>query len=46
MEILEDKYSEPGLLEKALDHYFNTMFIPNVENGKFDSNNFKLAKNL
>ena len=44
MEILEDKYSEPGLLEKALDHYFNTMFIPNVENGKFDSNNFKLAK--
>ena len=44
MEILEDKYSEPGLLEKALDHYFNTIFIPNVENGKFDSNNFKLAK--
>ena len=44
MEILEDKYSEPGLLEKALDHYFNTMFIPNVENDKFDSNNFKLAK--
>ncbi len=44
MEFLEDKYSETGLLEKALDHYFNTIFMPNIENGRFESNNFKLAK--
>lgn len=44
MEFLEDKYSEEGLLENALDHYFNTMFMPNINGNKFDSKNFKLAK--
>lgn len=44
MEFLEDRYSEEGLLENALDHYFNTMFMPNINGNKFDSKNFKLAK--
>lgn len=44
IEFLEDKYSEDGLFDKALDYYFDTIFNPNVINGKFESKNFELAK--
>ena len=44
IEFLEDKYSEDGLFRKALDYYFDTIFNPNVIDGKFESKNFELAK--
>ena len=44
IEFLEDKYSEAGLFCKALDYYFDTIFNPNVIDGKFESKNFELAK--
>lgn len=43
MEFLEDKYSEEGLLENALNHYFDTIFMPNIDGNKFESKNFHLA---
>ena len=44
IEFLEDKYSEDGLFCKVLDYYFDTIFNPNVIDGKFESKNFELAK--
>lgn len=43
-EFLEDKYTEEGLGEKALEFYFDMIFRPNIINGKFEEGNFKLAK--
>lgn len=43
IEILEDKYTEEGLLKKALDYFFDKTFKPNIINGKFDENNYNLA---
>lgn len=43
-EFLEDKYTEEGLGEKALEFYFDTIFRPNIIDGKFEEVNFKLAK--
>lgn len=44
IEFLEDKYTEEGFLSNALEYYFDTIFNPNVENGKFESKNFRIAK--
>lgn len=44
IEFLEDKYTEDGLQDKALSHYFDMIFNPNIINGKFEESNFKLAK--
>lgn len=44
IEFLEDKYTEDGLCEKALEYYFDTIFKPNIIDGKFEKENFKLAK--
>lgn len=44
IEFLEDKYSEDGLMEKALEYYFDSIFNPNIIDGKFESENFRLAK--
>lgn len=43
IEILEDKYTEDGLLKKALDYFFDKIFNPNILDGKFDKNNYELA---
>lgn len=43
-EFLEDKYTEEGLGEKALEFYFDMIFRPNIIDGKFEEENFKLAK--
>ncbi len=43
IEVLEDKYTEKGLLKKALDYFFDKIFKPNIKNGKFDENNYTLA---
>lgn len=44
IEFLEDKYTEQGLEEQALEFYFDTIFKPNIIDGKFEEENFKLAK--
>lgn len=43
-EFLEDKYTEDGLKENALEFYFDMIFKPNIIDGKFETENFKLAK--
>ncbi len=43
MEVLEDKYTEDGLLNKALDYYFDTIFNPNIIDGKFEKSNYDLV---
>lgn len=42
MSIIEDKYSENNLLEKALNFYFDVLNNPNVENDNFNSESFKI----
>lgn len=44
IEFLEDKYTEDELGERALEFYFDTIFRPNIVDGKFEEDNFKLAK--
>ena len=44
IEFLEDKYTEDGLYKKALEHYFDMIFNPNIIDGKFEKENFMLAK--
>ncbi|MBP3635797.1 MAG: insulinase family protein [Bacilli bacterium] len=47
IEILEDKYTEDGLLKNALEYFFDTIFMPNIIYGKFEEKNYNLAvKNL
>lgn len=47
IEILEDKYTEKGLVKNALEYFFDTIFIPNIIDGKFEESNYNLAyKNL
>ena len=43
MEVLEDKYTENGLLENALNYYFDTIFNPNIIDNKFEENNYNLV---
>ena len=43
MEVLEDKYTEDGLLENALNYYFDTILYPNIINDEFEKENFDLA---
>ena len=43
MEVLEDKYTEKGLVENALTYYFDSLFNPNIENNKFEESNYNLA---
>ena len=43
MEVLEDKYTEKGLFYNALDYFFDSIFNPNIINGKFEKNNYDLV---
>lgn len=45
MRVLNDKYTEDGLLEKAFDFLYETIFNPNVKDNKFDETCFKVVKN-
>lgn len=44
IEFLEDRYTEDGLLENALEYYFDSIFKPNIIDGEFEEENFNLAK--
>ena len=43
MEVLEDKYTEEGLFERALEYFFDTIFNPNIVDDKFEKNNYELC---
>lgn len=43
IDFLEDKYTEEGLMKKALDYFFDKIFIPNIKDGKFEETNYDLA---
>jgi len=43
MEVLEDKYTENGLLYNALDSFFDYIFNPNIIDGKFEKNNYDIV---
>ena len=43
IDFLEDKYTEGGLMKKALDYFFDKIFIPNIKDGKFEETNYDLA---
>ena len=43
MEVLNDKYTEDGLLFKALDYFFDSIFNPNIIDNKFEKSNYELA---
>lgn len=43
MEVLEDKYTEDGLLENALNYYFDSIFNPNIIDNKFEESNYNLV---
>ena len=43
MEILEDKYTENGLLKNALSYYFDTIFYPNIKDNKFEESNYNIV---
>ena len=43
MEVLEDKYTEKGLLKNALEYFFDTIFYPNIIDGEFEESNYNLV---
>ena len=45
MRVLNDKYSEDGLFEKAMDFLKEIISNPNVKDNKFDKNLFDIIKN-
>lgn len=46
IEILEEKYTEKGQINKTLEYFFDTIFKPNIINGKFEKQNFNLCKKM
>lgn len=44
LKILNEKYSEPGMLEKSMTFFRDLLFRPNVENRKFDTQSFQIVK--
>jgi len=42
--ILNEKYTEKGMLEKSINFLREIIFNPNVENKKFDSKSFEIVK--
>ncbi len=45
MDILNDKFTEEGNLEKTIKHYLNCFFDPNIKDNKFDDNELEIVKN-
>ncbi len=44
LDILDEKYTEEGMLEKSIEFLSKIIFKPNVTNNKFDSNSFEIVK--
>ena len=44
LSMLDDKYSEDGMLEETLSTLSDIIFDPNVTDGKFDSDSFNVIK--
>jgi predicted Zn-dependent peptidase len=44
--MLNEKYTEKGILEKSLNLLFELIFNPNVDNGAFDTKSFNIVKNI
>ncbi len=42
---LNEKYTEPGMLEQSIQLLSQIIFEPHVENGQFDSESFQIVKN-
>ena len=42
MRVLNDKYTEDGLLKQAVDFLYEVLFNPNVVNDEFDKDVFKV----
>ena len=42
---LNEKYSEEGAFNKALNFFFNILFYPNVNSNSFNLNSFNIVKN-
>lgn len=45
MRVLNDKYTENGLLEKTIDFLYEIIFNPNIKNNEFDLTSFSIVKN-
>ncbi len=45
LSMLSEKYTEPGMLEKAFDLLLEILFNPNLEGHKFNSKDFRIVKN-
>ena len=41
---LNEKYTEKGMNKKSIDFYYSIIFNPNIDNGKFNENNFNITK--
>lgn len=44
LKVLDDKYTEDGLFESAIDFLYETIFNPNVSNNMFDEDSFNAIK--
>ncbi len=42
---LNEKYTEKGMSKKTIDFYYNILFNPNIDDNKFNENNFNIIKN-
>ncbi len=43
---LQQEYTEDDMQDKTIDFFFDTIFNPNVEDGKFDKHSFDVAKDV
>lgn len=43
--VINDKYSEPGMLKETIAFLEQLLFRPNIKNGGFDTNSFNIIKN-
>ena len=44
LKVLDDKYTEDGLFNEAIEFLYETIFNPNVKNGLFDEDSFNVIK--
>lgn len=45
LNMLNEKYTEKGMLKKTIEFYFSFIFDPNKKNNSFDKTNLELSKN-
>ncbi len=44
IEFIDEKYTKSGMNNQIVNYFFDMILNPNVDNGKFESVNFKIAK--